>query len=56
MEMMQLDEVIQQLKSASRPESLRGMKKFGINVENAYGVSIPILRKSLQKTLGRTMT
>jgi 3-methyladenine DNA glycosylase AlkD len=52
MEMMQLDEVIQQLKSASRPESLRGMKKFGINVENAYGVSIPILRK-LAKDIGK---
>jgi 3-methyladenine DNA glycosylase AlkD len=44
--------VIEQLKRASRPSSLPGMKRFGIRVEHALGVSIPDLRK-LAKTIGK---
>jgi 3-methyladenine DNA glycosylase AlkD len=43
--MMEMSEVMERLKSASNPESLPGMKRFGINVNHAYGVSIPTLRK-----------
>ena len=46
---MKKNEVMQRLKSASNPESLAGMKRFGINVEKAYGVSIPNLRKLAQE-------
>jgi len=49
---MDIDEVIEQLKRASRPSSLPGMKRFGIRVEHALGVSIPDLRK-LAKTIGK---
>ena len=49
---MQANEVMEQLKSASNPESLPGMKRFGINVNHAYGVSIPTLRK-LAREIGK---
>ena len=47
---MDTHEVIEQLKRASRPSSLPGMKRFGIHVEHALGVSIPDLRKLAKKT------
>lgn len=49
---MDIDEVIEQLKRASKPESLPGMSRFGIRVERALGVSIPDLRK-LARRIGR---
>ena len=42
---MQYTEILERLKSLSNPEAVSGMARFGINPENAYGISIPILRK-----------
>jgi 3-methyladenine DNA glycosylase AlkD len=41
--------LLKHLKSLSRPESLAGMSRFGINTKNAYGVSVPELRKIARK-------
>jgi 3-methyladenine DNA glycosylase AlkD len=49
---MQYKEIIQQLKSLSDPTAVAGMKRFGIQTKNAYGVSIPHLRK-MAKQIGR---
>jgi 3-methyladenine DNA glycosylase AlkD len=38
-------EILKKLKSMANPESARGMARFGIRPENAYGISIPELRK-----------
>jgi len=46
------NEVLARLRSISDPKSLGGMARFGINTENAYGVSIPNLR-SLAKEIGK---
>ena len=43
-------EIIAQLKSLSRPENLEGMARFGINVSNALGISIPNLRRIAKET------
>ena len=42
---MQSEEIIKRLESLSDPESVAGMERYGIDPENAYGVSIPNLRK-----------
>ena len=42
---MQYEEIIGQLKSLEDPEAVAGMARFGISPENAYGISIPVLRK-----------
>jgi len=52
---MDTDEVIEQLKRASSPSSLPGMKRFGIQVEHALGVSIPDIRK-VAKRIGKNHT
>ena len=49
---MQYIEVLEELKSLSDPEAVAGMARFGINPENAYGVSIPNLRK-ISKQIGK---
>lgn len=49
---MQYDEILEKLKSLSNPEAVLGMARFGINPENAYGISIPNLRK-MAKQIGR---
>jgi 3-methyladenine DNA glycosylase AlkD len=49
---MELTEVMTRIRSLGNPEAVAGMARFGINTENAYGVSIPNLRK-LAKPLGR---
>lgn len=41
----ELEKVLSQLKSHSRPENLPSLSKFGINTEKALGISIPVLRK-----------
>ncbi len=48
---MQYEEILKQLKSLSNPEALSGMARYGITPENAYGVSIPNLRK-IAKEIG----
>lgn len=47
---MQLNDIIEKLKSLSDPEAVKGMARFGINPENTYGVSIPNLRKIARET------
>jgi 3-methyladenine DNA glycosylase AlkD len=37
--------LIMKLKSLSNPRALAGMERFGINVHNTFGISIPVLRK-----------
>lgn len=49
---MRCDQIIKRLKSLSNPDAVTGMARFGINPENTYGVSIPILRK-MAKEIGR---
>lgn len=50
---MQIEEIIEKLKSLASPESAKGMALFGINTEGVnYGVSIPNLRK-LAKGIGK---
>ena len=45
--------ILQRMKSVASPDSLKGMGRFGINTERAYGVSIPHLR-SLAKEIGKS--
>lgn len=45
-------QVLAQLKSHSNPEAVKGMARFGINPNNTYGVSIPVIRK-IAKELGK---
>jgi len=47
-----IQSVLGELKELGSSERREHMAKYGINVENAYGVSIPDLRK-LAKTIGR---
>ena len=46
------EEILEQLKSLSNPKAIAGMARFGINPENTYGVSIPVLRK-MAKQIGK---
>lgn len=43
-------EILERLKSLGDPENRAGMARFGINPENAYGISIPTLRKIARET------
>lgn len=38
-------EILEELKSLADPKAVRGMSRYGINPDRAYGVSIPNLRK-----------
>jgi len=49
---IQYKKILKQLKSLSNPEAVAGMAKFGINLKNTYGVSIPQLRK-IAKEIGK---
>jgi len=49
--MKPVDEVLAELESLGVEEDRAGMARFGIHVENAYGVRIPVLRK-LAKGIG----
>lgn len=42
---MQYNDILKRLKSLSNPQAVEGMARYGINPGNAYGVSIPNLRK-----------
>ena len=37
--------ILKKLKALSSPEAVVGMAKFGINPNNTYGISIPVLRE-----------
>jgi 3-methyladenine DNA glycosylase AlkD len=45
-------EVIKKLKALSNPEAVAGMARFGVNPENALGISIPDLRR-MAKEIGK---
>lgn len=49
---MELIEVLEILKSLAEPKNTEGMARFGINVTNALGISMPKLR-ALGKTIGK---
>jgi 3-methyladenine DNA glycosylase AlkD len=51
----QYNETLQKLKALSNPKAVEGMKRFGINPNNTYGVSIPNLRK-MAKHVGTNHT
>ena len=42
---MQASEIIQKIKSLANPANMEGMARYGINVANAYGVSVYTLRE-----------
>ena len=42
---MNIDQVMSRLESLSDPDAVAGMARYGINPENALGISIPKLRK-----------
>jgi 3-methyladenine DNA glycosylase AlkD len=48
---MQYDKILDKLKSLSNPENVAGMARYGINPENTYGVSIPVIR-TMAKEIG----
>ena len=50
--MSSVEEVLEKLKSNSRPEQLEGMARYGMAVERRLGVSIPDIRK-IAKELGK---
>jgi 3-methyladenine DNA glycosylase AlkD len=47
---MDYTEIMAELKAVSNPEAVRGMARYGINPESAYGISIPTLRKLAGKS------
>ena len=47
--MMNLEKVLNELKSQSNPTNVEGMIRFGINPDKVFGVRIPILRKMAKK-------
>lgn len=47
---MTVDEVLEKLHAAARPENLAGMARYGIRTDNALGINIPILRALARKT------
>src|SRR3990170_2997047 len=51
----QYNEILQKLKALSNLKAVEGMKRFGINPNNTYGVSIPNLRK-IAKQIGASHT
>ncbi len=48
----QTKDILTKFKKLSRPETIKGMARFGINTEKNFGVSIPELR-NIAKEIGR---
>lgn len=46
---MTLDEVLDKLRAAARPENLAGMARYGIRTDAALGINIPTLRALARK-------
>jgi 3-methyladenine DNA glycosylase AlkD len=42
---MTCDQILKKLRSLADPEVVAGMARFGINARNAYGISVPELRR-----------
>ena len=49
---MEYDDVFRKLKGLSSPSVVLGMARFGINMSNSFGVSVPNIRK-IAKEVGR---
>ncbi|HOI29349.1 MAG TPA: DNA alkylation repair protein [Melioribacteraceae bacterium] len=49
---MNVKEIIAELKKNGSQYNREGMKKFGINVDKAFGVNVPVMRK-LAKKIGK---
>lgn len=49
---MNLEQIIAELNEKSMPAKLAGMKRYGIDIQNALGITMPELRK-LAKTIKR---
>jgi 3-methyladenine DNA glycosylase AlkD len=49
---MKYAEILDRLRSLSNPKAVHGMARYGINPENAFGISIPNLRK-IAKEIGK---
>jgi 3-methyladenine DNA glycosylase AlkD len=47
---MNFNQIIEELKILSNPEDIKGMERFGITPQKAYGVRIPDLRKIAKNT------
>jgi hypothetical protein len=45
---MEIEEVLERLKSLTNPEAVEGMTRFGITTGKAYSVSIPGSKKVSQ--------
>ena len=50
--LVRYEEIMKKLEVMSNQKAVEGMKRFGINTEKAYGISIPNLRK-LAREIGR---
>jgi 3-methyladenine DNA glycosylase AlkD len=50
--MVTVDQILAQLESLGDEKNRAGMARFGIHIEKAYGISIPVLRK-MAKEIGR---
>jgi 3-methyladenine DNA glycosylase AlkD len=47
---MDCRDVLRRLRALSSPEAVAGMARYGINPDNTYGVSIPVLRGLARET------
>ncbi len=46
---MTIEQIISELKKHSNPKNLEGMSRYGINVEKAFGLNVPFMRKMAKK-------
>jgi 3-methyladenine DNA glycosylase AlkD len=49
---MTLQEILKKMKSYYNPRNIAGMARYGINVEKAFGVPAPVLRKLAREIRG----
>lgn len=49
---MSYNDIISLIKSEANPMAIAGMAKFGINITNTYGTSVPALR-TIAKKIGK---
>lgn len=49
---MNCSDILKKIKASGKKSNLEGMARFGINVKNAFGTPVPVLRK-IAKEIGR---
>ena len=49
---MQPEEILKEFKALLNPKNIEGMRRFGINSAQMYGINIPVLRK-MAKSIGK---